>query len=199
MKKALKITGIVLGSIVGLVLIVAIVALIMIKWPSGIASQVKPVISNPQAAKELDTKWQEFRQGIKTAKAGTEITVTLTQDEINSKINEELKTVKLPDGVGVSNLNVNLVDGKLLLAADVNYSGIGSKAGMEASVETVNGEPVLRVNNVEIGKLPIPQSLKDQLSKLIPENGIIKLSDLQLGNQNITIVDGKIVITGVTQ
>ena len=197
--KALKILGITVGSIVALALIVAGVAWILISLPSGIASEVTPVTSSTELARQLDAKWDEFQNAVRQAAPGTEVTLTLTQEEVNSKINEELKTVDLPAGFSIKNVNVNLVDGKILLAADATYSVLKGKAGLEASVEIVNGSPSIVVTDVDMGKLPIPQALKDQLGGLIPEGGIIQSSGLPLDMQDIQIIDGQLIIKGVTK
>jgi len=197
--KALKIVGIVFGSIVVLVLIVVGVIWLLMSRTSSIAAQVTPVASSPEAAQRLDAKWQDFRSTVSQVGAGTEVSVTITQEEMNSKINEELKSVTLPAGLAVENLNVNLTDGKILISANVNYSVFSGKAGMEATVETVDGQTSIVVKDVDMGALPIPQSLKDQLAGLIPENGIINISDLPFDISSVKIVNGQMVVDGYTQ
>ena len=197
--KALKIFGITIGSLVVLALIVVGIAWVLISLPSGIASEVTSVTSSAEAAAQLDLKWTEFQNSVTQAEPGTEVRLALTQEEVNSKINQELKTVELPSGFSIGSVNVNLVDGKILLAADVTYSVFKGQAGLEASVEIVNGDPSIVVTDVDMGKLPIPQALKDQLEGLIPEGGVIQLSGLPLDMQNIQIVNGQLIIMGVTK
>src|SRR3989338_4149344 len=108
--KALKITGIVIGSVLGLVIILAATIFILMSRPSAITSKMEPIVSSPEAAKELDTKWTAFNTAIKEAKPGTAVTLNLTETEITSKINEELKTVDLPEGLDVGNVTVNFND-----------------------------------------------------------------------------------------
>ncbi len=197
--KALKISGIVIGSIVCLVIIVAGIIWFMMSRPSAIASKVTPVASSPQAAQQLDAKWTDFEKQAKQAAPGATVSVALTQEEVNSKINEELKNVDLPDGLAVSNVNVNLVDGKILMSANVNYSLFSGNAGLEATIENVNGTAKLVVQDVDMGSLPIPDSLKDQLKDLIPEDSLIQSSGLPISMRDIEIIDGQIVIKGVRQ
>ncbi|MCX6004021.1 MAG: hypothetical protein NTX46_06440 [Chloroflexi bacterium] len=197
--KILKIFGIVIGSIIGLVIIIGAVVWVLMSRPSSIASNVTQVPSNAQAVQSFDTKWDNFNNTVAQASPGTQVTVTLTQEEVNSKINEELKTVDLPAGLAVSNMNVNLVDGKILLSADIKYSIFSGNAGMEATVQIINGQPSITVTDVDMGALPIPQSLKDQLKGLIPEGGLIQVSDLGFNTQNVQIIDGQLVISGVTK
>ena len=196
--KALKIIGIVFGSIVGLAVVVVGVVWFLMSRPSGIAANVTDVVSSPSAAASLDSKWADFRDTVNAAPAGTEVTVTLTQEEVTSKINQELKSVELPAGLSMGDVSVNLVDGKLILSTDLNYSVFSGKAGMEAVIENVDGKPSIVVTNIDMGSLPIPQALKDQLKNLIPEGGVINLADLPFDVSSIKIVDGKMVVNGVT-
>ena len=197
--KALKITGIVIGSVLGLVIILAATIFILMSRPSAITSKMEPVVSSPEAAKELDTKWTAFNTAIKEAKPGTAVTLNLTETEITSKINEELKTVDLPEGLDVGNVTVNLKDGKLVLSADIKYSALQGVAGMEMTVETVNGTPSIVLKDIDMGMLPIPQALKDQLTGLIPQGGVIGLGDLPVDITGIQIIDGQLVMAGITK
>jgi hypothetical protein len=197
--KALKITGIVIGSILVLVLIVVAIAWILLSRPSKIAAGVTSVPSNAQAAQSLDTKWNNFDSTIAQSSAGTPVTVTLTQEEVNSKVNAELTTVALPDGLTVSNVNVNLKDSQILLSADLKYSVFSGRAGMTATVQIVDGQPTVVVTAVDMGSLPIPQSVKDQLTGLISGAGLFQESTAAFVTQSVQITDGEIIISGITK
>jgi hypothetical protein len=197
--KALKITGIVIGSVLVLVLIVGAIAWILLSRPSKIAACVTSVPSNAQAAQSLDTKWNNFDSTIAQSSAGTPVTVTLTQEEVNSKVNAELTTVDLPDGLTVNNLNVNLKDGEILLSADLKYQIFSGRAGMTATVQIVDGQPTVVVTAVDMGSLPIPQSMKDQLTGLISGASLFQESTTAFVTQNVQITDGEIIISGVTK
>jgi len=197
--KALKITGIVIGSVLALVLIVVAVGWILLSRPSKIAAGVTSVPSDAQAAQSLDTKWNNFDSTIAQSSAGTPVTVTLTQEEVNSKVNAELTTVDLPDGLTVSNVNVNLKDGQILLSADLKYSIFSGSAGMTATVQIVNGQPTVVVTDVDMGSLPIPQSMKDQLTGLISGASLFQESTAAFVTQSVQIADSKIIISGITK
>ncbi|MDD5190940.1 MAG: hypothetical protein PHE50_07860 [Dehalococcoidales bacterium] len=197
--KALKIIGIVLGSIVGLVVIIVGVIWFLMSRTTGIAAEMTEVTASTQAAAELDTKMADFRSEVSAAAVGSTVSVTMTEEEVTSKIAEELKTVELPAGLSLGDVSVNLKDGKLLLSADMKYSVFSGNAGMEAEVKEVDGKASILVDDVDFGSLPIPQSLKDQLKGMIPANGVIALEDLPFDISSIQIVDGQMVIAGVKQ
>ncbi len=196
--KALKIIGIVFGSIVVLVLIIVGVVWFMMSRPSKLAEDVTPVVSNTAAAQSLDNKWQTFQTEVAQSKAGTSITVTLTEEEVDSKINDGLKTVNLPAGLTVGKMNVNLKDGKILLAATIQYSVLSGNAGMVATVDLVNGQPTITVTDIDMGSLPFPQSLKDQLKSLIPQDALFQTNS-SFQAQSIDISNGLLTIKGVTK
>jgi len=195
--KALKIFGIVIGSIVALVIILVVVVWILISRPSGIAAQVTPVASTAEASQSLDNKWNDFSNTVNQSKKGTQVSVTLTQEEVTSKINDAVKTVALPSGLTVGKMSVNLTAGKILLAADAKYLMFSAHAGMSAVVNIVNGQPLIVVTNIDMGSLPIPQSMKDQLKGLIPADTLIKTGQMAFEVQNVQIDNGQMVISGV--
>ena len=197
--KALKITGIVIGSILVLVLIAVAIVWILLSRPSKIAAGVTSVPSNAQAAQSLDTKWNNFDSTIAQSSSGTPVTVTLTQEEVNSKVNAELTTVELPDGLTVSNLNVNLRDSQILLSADLKYSVFSGRAGMTAAIQIINGQPTVVVTDVDMGSLPIPQSMQDQLTGLISGASLFQESTAAFIMQNVQITGGEIIISGITK
>jgi hypothetical protein len=197
--KALKITGIVIGSILVLVIIVVAIAWILLSRPSKIAAGVTSVPSNAQAAQSLDTKWSNFNSTIAQSTAGTPVTVTLTQEEVNSKVNAQMSTVTLPDGLTVSDVNVNLKDGQILLSADMKYSIFSGHAGMTATVQIVDGQPTVVVTNVDMGSLPIPQSVQDKLTGLISGANLFQESTAAFITQNVQIAHGEIIISGITK
>ena len=197
--KALKITGIVIGSILVLVLIVVAIAWILLSRPSKIAAGVTSVPSNAQAAQSLDTKWSNFNNTIAQSTAGTPVTVTPTQEEVNSKVNAQMSTVTLPDGLTVSDVNVNLKDGQILLSADMKYSIFSGHAGMTATVQIVDGQPTVVVTNVDMGSLPIPQSVQDKLTGLISGASLFQESTAAFITQNVQIINGEMIISGITK
>jgi hypothetical protein len=196
--KTLKIIGIVIGSIVVLVLIIVGVVWFLMSRPSKLTKDVTPVVPSAAASQSLDNKWQAFQTEIAQSQPGTPVTITLTQQEVDSKINDGLKTANLPAGLTVSKMNVNLTDGKILLAATVQYSVLSGNAGMVATVDIVNGQPTITVTNIDMGSLPFPQSLKDQLKSLIPQDALFQTNS-SFQAQSINISDGLLTIQGITQ
>jgi len=115
----LKITGIVIGSLLVLVLIVVAIAWILLSRPSKIAAGVTSVPSNSQAAQSLDTKWNNFNSTIATILGWD--TGHRDADSGRSKLKSKRPNEhgQLTGRTDVSNVNVNLKDGQILLSADM--------------------------------------------------------------------------------
>ena len=95
-------------------------------------------------------------------------------------------------------MSVNLKDGEIILSADVTYSIFSGTAAMTATVAPVNGQPVITVTDVNMGTLALPESLKDQLKSLIPQDALFQTNS-SFQAQSIDISNGLLTIRGVTQ
>ena len=199
MNAAMKAIGIVLGSVVFLVIAAAVVVFILMKSGPAITSKMMPVTSSHQSVIALDNKMTAFNTAVQNATPGTPVSLNVTQEEITSKVNEELAGIKLPEGLSLGNVTINFQDGKALVSAPIKYSVLSGTAGMALTVQTVNGTPTISVQDVDFGALPIPQALKDQLTGMIPNGGKIDIGNLPVDITGIQIIDGQIVMNGVTK
>ncbi len=201
MKTALKVIGITLGSIVFLVIAGAVTFLILMHRTPAITSTMTPVTSSHQSVVALDNKITAFNDSVQNATPGSPVSLNVTQEEITSKVNEELAGMagQLPAGFSFGNVTINFQDGKALISAPVKYSAFSGTAGAAIAVETVNGSPTISVNDIDFGALPIPQALKDQLAGMIPNDGKIDMGNIPVDITNIQIIDGQIVMNGVTK
>lgn len=189
----------VVGSILVLAVLLIVVMYLLLRITPEVASQVTPVPTSSQAAQQFDSKVDTFESTAKKAAPGTPVSLTLTQEEINSKIAAGLSTADMPDNVKVEGVNVNLQDGQILASARINYSGIEVNVGATASIEVSNGQAYVVLEDLDMGKMPLPQGVKDQLAGMIPNGGKISLSDVPLNIQGITVQDGQMVVLGVTK
>lgn len=199
MKTALKAIGIVLGSVVFLVIAAAAVIFFLMHRSPAITSTMTPVTSSHQSVIALDNKMTAFNSAVQNATPGTPVSLNVTQEEITSKVNEELAGMKLPEGLSLGNVTINFQDGKALVSAPIKYSALSGTAGMAINVQTINGTPTIAVQDVDFGALPIPQALKDQLTGMIPNGGKIDLGNIPVDITNIQIIDGQLVMNGVTK
>jgi hypothetical protein len=67
---------------------------------------------------------------------------------------------------------------------------------MSATVDLVDGQPTITVTEIDMGSLPIPQSIKDQLRNLIPKDALFQ-TDASFQAQSIVIADHVLTITGI--
>ncbi|MDO8577652.1 MAG: hypothetical protein Q7R50_00530 [Dehalococcoidales bacterium] len=199
MKTALKAIGITLGSVVFLVIAAAAIVFFLMHRSPAITSTMTTVNSSHQSVVALDSKITAFNNAVQNAIPGTPVSLNITQQEMTSKVNEELAGLKLPEGLSVGNVTINFQDGKALVSAPIKYSALTGTAGMAINVQTVNGTPMIAVQDIDFGALPIPQALKDQITGMIPNGGKIDLGDIPVDITSIQIIDGQIVMNGVTK
>ena len=201
MKTILTAIGITLGSVVFLALAAAGVIFFLMHRAPAITNTMTPVTSSHQSVMALDSKITAFNNAVQNATPGTPVSLNVTQEEITSKVNEELAgmTAQLPAGLSVGNVTINFQDGKALISAPVTYSALSGTAGAAIAVQTINGTPTISVKDIDFGALPIPQAVKDQLAGMIPNGGQIDLGNMPVDITNIQIIDGQIVMNGVTK
>lgn len=201
MKTALKVIGITLGSVVFLGIAAAVTLFFLMHRAPAITNTMTPVTTSHQAVVALDNKMTAFNNVVQNATPGTLVSLNVTQEEITSKVNEELAGMKsqLPEGFSVGNVTINFQDGKALVSAPIKYSALSGTAGMAINVQTVNGTPTISMKDIDFGALPIPQALKDQLTGMIPNGGKIDLGNMPVDFTNIQIINGQIVMNGVTK
>ena len=201
MKNLLKTIGITLGTILLLILIVAGTTLFLMHRPSSLTASMTPIVSTHEAAVVLENKLTDFENSVQNATPGTQVSLNVSQEEITSKVNEELAgmTDKLPAGMTISNVSINFQDGKALISAPLKYSALSGTAGAQIAVNTVDGRPTVQIQEIDFGALPIPQAVKDQLIGLIPNNGTIDMGNIPVDITQIQIINGQIVMNGVTR
>ncbi|RLC73293.1 MAG: hypothetical protein DRI26_01195 [Chloroflexi bacterium] len=211
--KIVKWTLIFIGSLIGLMLIFAGIAYYLITQPPAIKEEMRPVEVSAEAARSLEQKLEAFQQEVQqAAQAGEqkEVRLEITEEELNAKINEYLKELAAREelSIDVEDVQVNVKDGKLLLAGEAEVSGVKVQGGVEASVKTEDGRVKLEINRVDLGRFPLPSNVKEKVMNLIPEEKTtIELENLPLGLEenlpvklkNLRLEDGKLLIEGVTK
>ncbi len=211
--KILKWLLISIGSLIGLLLILAGIFYFLASRPPAIKSEMRPVEVSAEATHSLEQKVKSFQQEVEgAARAGEKkpVKLEITEGELTSKLNqfiqEQTSKEELP--IEVKNIQVNVKNGELLLAGEANISGVKFQGGAKAAMRTEDGKIKLEVSKVDLGRLPLPGKVKKKVMSLIPEGGTtLKLEDLPIGLEkglpvdlkNVRLEDGKLIIEGVTK
>jgi len=146
---AKKIIRIISWSLLALTLITLLLAL---RKPGGFAAQ-----TSAEAAKSFDEKMTSLAQAQERQVPGQ---IRLTEVEINSKIQEGLKTSPPPEGAMTLKGAVVHLDGdKLRTLLTVNVKGIELGVTVGGSLDFSQHTVRLVPSEVRLGSLPVPASL----------------------------------------
>ena len=152
------------------------------------------------SVKSFDQKIDTFKEDIEASVAAGEkrkTTLTISEEEINSKMIELLAEEKLP----LKEILINFKEDFCWVYAVLDNPGVDAKIGIIAQIEIVNDDIKVTVADFHLGKLPLPKSADDRVGNLL---GIMAkmqgpTEDLPLELTGIEIGDGKFIIEGMTK
>ena len=163
-----------------------------------IQSQMVPTGQSSDAVKSFDQKISSTKDEIDAAVGAgqkKEVTLTITDKEVNSKLIELRAKGELP----VRDASVNFGDGQFLAFAVVDIPGIDAKTAVTGKVEIVDGFPKIVVTDFNLGKLPLSESADKRAEQLLNVVTRLQLSDVPLETTDIQIEDHQITLTGITK
>ncbi len=133
------------------------------------------------------------------ANPGSEVTLTITQQQINAYMISQLiaQDVQL-----ISDPVVVLTNNQIELYGKVTQSGLAvtTKMVFQPRVDA-NGDPKLAVISIDLGGLPAPDSLKNQVEAMIDNTLVnyLETGSTRFKVTSIMIGEGQMVITGTPQ
>jgi len=163
-----------------------------------IQAEMVQILPSSDAAQSFDQKISSAKAEIDAAvNAGQkkEVTITITDKEMNSKLIELRATGELP----VREALINFGNGKFLAYAVIDTPGINAKTATIGQVEIVNGSPRIVIEDFNLGKLPLPESADRRAEQLLNLMVRLQLSDVPLEITNIQIEDHQFTVTGTTK
>jgi len=163
-----------------------------------IQSKMIPILPSPDAAQSFDQKINSAKDEIDAAvNAGQtkEITLTITDKEVNSKLIEIRAAGELP----ARDASINFGNDQFLAYAVVDTPGINAKTAMIGQVEIVNGYPKIVIEDFNLGKLPLPESADRRVEQLLNVLVRLQLGDMPLEITSIQINNHELTVTGTTK
>ena len=116
--------------------------------------------------------------------------VTLTQDELNTLLQDRLRMKNLP----IENPRVGLQNGQLIIEADGNYKGISAPVSITGTVKAQNGDVSFLIDSLSLGgfslgdwKEKVQRAVDDGLKKALREKGTAKIDSVEIGDGTLTI------------
>jgi len=187
-----------IGIIGILALFVLIIGYYLYSLSPPIQSKMVPILPSPEAAQSFDQKLNTADDEIEAAvKAGQkkEVTITITDKEVNSKIIQLRAAGELP----AKEASINFGDGNFLAYAMFDTPGINAKTGVIGRVEIVDGSPKVIVDEFNLGKLPLPQTATARVEQLLNIMLSLRLADVPLEITNVQFNNHELTVIGTTE
>jgi hypothetical protein len=90
-------------------------------------------------------------------------------------------------------------DGYFLIYAVVDTPGIDAKTGSMGRVEIIEGKPKVVIDEFNLGKLPLPQSIKERAEQLMNIVVSLQLPEMSLDITSVEIKNHELTVTGTTK
>jgi hypothetical protein len=154
---------------------------------------VTPV--SAEASTSFDKKVNAFIKDIETfATSGkeSEVTLTISEQEANSKIISVLAEGKLP----IKEMLVNFKEDICWAYGLFDNAGITAKIGLVAQIKIIEGKFKIIPSDFQLGSLPLPTSFNENFGSLlditirmqgIGEGLPMKITSIKIGNGQLTV------------
>lgn len=198
--KAISTLLMVIG-VIGIIIIAAVLmGFILFSLDPPIKSQLAVTPVSADALKSFDQKITAFKQKIDAAVAAKErkeVSLTVTSEELNSKVIELLAQGELP----LKEAKINFDDDLCKVYAVFNNPGINAKTGLAAQIVASKNSLKIVVVDFQLGRLPLPKSMVKSVGNILDVmfrmEGITE--DLPIDITGVTVADERLTIKGMTR
>lgn len=178
-----------------LVLVVLLLAAMACSLP---ARQSSPPPSPVPLSTEEIQQFEENVQATLAAPDTGEITLTVTEQQINSYIAAELAA---QEEQVFTDPQVDLTNGQMILYGKATQGGfqVDTKVVMVPRIDE-NGDPKLDVESIELGPFPVPDALKSQVSDMVDDSlkdyvdattDHFQVTNISIGEEEMTVTGNK--------
>jgi len=189
-------------AVIGIIGVLAFIALIigyfLFSLTPSIKADLTPVVVSAEAAQSFDQKFKAFETELKEAVADgeeKEISMVITEQEVNNKILDVLAEGELP----LKKVLINFEEDYFLVFAIVDITGADAKTGLIAETKIVKDNLKIAVKKFDLGKLPLPQCVDSGVEKLLNIMIRLRLADLPMEISKVEISDSQLIITGLAK
>ena len=197
--KAVQVTLMAIG-VLGLVVVVfAIIGLFLYTLTPSLKSDISIMPVTYDAVQNYDKKLTTFKQQVRDATVAKEekrITLTITEEELNSKLVEMLAEGALP----AKEVLINFEDDICVAYVSLINPGIDAKLAGVAQLDVEDGNIVVYLTEFQLGKLPTPKSFDRGVNEVL--NILAKLQEpfeeLPVEMSEVEVDEGKFTLEVVT-
>lgn len=198
--RAINTLLIVVGVIGIIVLMAAFTGFILFSLDPPIKTQLSAVSVSADALKSFDQKVASFKQKIEAsiaAKEKKEVVLTITSEEINSKIVELVAQGELP----LKETLINFDNDLCKVYTVFNNPGVNAKLGFVAQLMVNKGNIKIVMVDFQVGRLPLQQSFIKSIGNIL--DVLVRMEgsteELQIDITGVTVADGRLTIKGMTK
>jgi hypothetical protein len=189
-------------GVIGIIIIAALLmGFILYSLDPPIINELTPATVSPEALKSFDQKISSFKQKVETAAAAKEkkeVILTLTSEEVNSKMTELLAQGDLPLK---EQATINFDNDLCKIYAPFNKTAMNAKIGLIAQLLVSKGNLKIVVADFQLGKLPLPKSMVERVGNILDiifrMEGMIE--DLNIDITGVTLSEDRLTIKGTTR
>ncbi len=181
--KVLKGFLIAVGALALLSLLAGGVAYSLINQPTEIGEQIALASSRPSQSNE---KFDVFSKDVK----GNFLVFT---DEDGTKLIDFATEVR---GIPIKGriVKIEFVPDRILVVVDAEVYGLKAKLAVATKVEVEDAKPKITVEEVNIGKLPLPAAITDKINALLSRELENLMSDIPVELEDIRITEGQFIV-----
>lgn len=154
------------------------------------------VLMTQEEAQQLEEK---IKATLASAAPSGELTLTITQQQINAYMVSQLKGQDEPS---ISDPVVVLTNNQIEIYGKITQSGLSVKSKMVLQPQIdANGDPKLEVVSIDLGGLPVPDTMKNRVETMV-DNALadyLAAGSNQFKVTNIAIGEGQMTVTGTSQ
>lgn len=122
-------------------------------------------------------------------------TLTATEEQLNTLLQDRLKTGKFP----IRDLRAGLSPGQMTLQGNVNYQGFDAPATMNGTLSAQSGTLAFKVDSLQIAGFPAPGDWKEKAQKAV-DGSLNKAfgNDRNARIESVKIESGLLTVKGRT-
>ena len=181
-----------LGAIFALLLLIAGIGGWLITGPTP-PYPGTPVVASDEAALSLDDKIAEFEQEIDEAVCEELLTLTITEEEATSKLDQLAREGEL--SVEMNCIQIHFADSTIYGSAQVRPV-IHMQVAIQATIKAEDGKPDITIESLHLGRLHIPRTLIDNVMTALEREIEDRWEALPIEFEQISIEDGEMIIIG---
>lgn len=152
-----------------------------------------PIPTSAAAVQNFDNKLNS----IANAPANMPVTIELTDAELTSKFAQTVRDERDAIGADIQNPQVSVHDGRVYAGGDAKTDSLPVRVNLViVTVPTAqNGRLMLRVERVESGRFPLPESMTRQITNAVQDDQTIN-DNLPIYVDRVETLDGRLRLTG---